>query len=259
MTATFASMTALPKGRRPNPKKAATQLSGPIRVFSIGGSETADYDDTGTVVGSYRPDLHDMVTTRGGLTLTWIGCRAGGPAGHPSRPTHALAGASCRQWLNTIPSGGVGTNALGGLPENLIAFPFNIGILECVVNTANDNAETATWRTDHVDLVTEILSVHPAGRLIPLSPFDAGPDTPRRVNLATIRGQFWDMIDDLYVAGYSDNIYPCVIDVVHRDVDMDPGEPKGDAVHWTREGASLKIASRIFPVFMNAAGYDAVW
>lgn len=173
--------------------------------------------------------------------------------------TFTRAGASCQEWLNTIPSGGVGSLALGSAPQNLASYPFDVGILETVINTANDNAETATWRADQVDLVTEILGVHPSAVLILLSPFDGGPDTPRRTNLATIRGLFDDVLDDLYVAGFEDQIVPCDVDVVHRDVDMDPAEAKGDAVHPTQDGGSLKTASAIFPAFMNATGRDAVW
>lgn len=63
--------------------------------------------------------------------------------------TFTRAGASCQEWLNTIPSGGVGSLALGSAPQNLASYPFDVGILETVINTANDNAETATWRADH--------------------------------------------------------------------------------------------------------------
>ena len=154
---------------------------------------------------------------------------------------------------------GVGLHALGSAPETLSSYPFDVGILECVVNTANDNAETSTWRTDYVDLVGEIRSVHPSARLILLSPFDAGPDSPRRTNLATIRGLWDDMLADLVAAGHDSYFVPCDIDVIHRDVDMDPAEAKGDAVHWTQAQGALKVASRIFPAFMNATGRDAVW
>lgn len=258
MTATYASVTSLPKGRRPNIKKLPILIPNPIRIFSLGGSWSADYDDTGSVVGSYRYHLHEMATSRGGLTLDWLGCRAGGPAGHPSRPTHALAGASCQQWLNTIPGGGVGSLALGSPPQTLSSYLFDVGFLETILNTANSNTETATWRADQVDLVTEIFEVRPSSVLVLFSPFDGGPDVPRRANLATMRGWFADVLDDLYVAGYYNKIVPCDIDVMHRDVDMDPNEPKGGAVHPAEDRGALKAASAAFPALMNATGRDAV-
>lgn len=247
MAATYASQTSLPRGTRPNIKKLSPLAVSPLKLGTVGGSITFGYD---LYLDSYRYQLHNLLTTRGGLSITWIGCRTGGTA--PADKTHGLNGSSIKEF------GPGGLNDMQTAPQNLgTTYTPDILIVEGIVNTAASDAETATWRTDYVAAITAWAAAVPAMRFVLLGTFDAGNDA-RRARIATIAGQWSSMLSDLDGAGLSSRYVAKAALSITKNMDQTYNEAINDRVHWNDRG-QLKVADDIFPLVMNACGLDAVW
>lgn len=246
MAATWQSQTSLPRGTRPNIKKLSPALTGTIKLGTVGGSITYGYD---VYNDSYRLNLYNLLTTRGGLTISMIGPRTNGTA--PATATHGLNGSSVKDF------GPGNVNDLLTAPNNLATYAPDVLIIEPIVNTAASDAETTSWRTDCVASITAWASAVPAMRMVIMGTFDAGNDA-RRTRIATIAGVWSSMLSDLDAAGLSSRYVPITRLSINKNMDQTYNEAMNDRVHWNDRG-QLKVADDLFPAVMNACGYDAVW
>lgn len=248
MSATYATKTTLPLGTRPNINKLSLLRSplGTVTVARRGGSETYGY---GVWQSSYGYDLYNLLTTRGGITPSFVGCYTNASADSHVQSSHAQIGISPVQYL----SGGL--YDMGTAPRSLATYLPDLLIEDTVVNAANDDALTASWLTDVSAYFDYAHSLSPATRFVIMTGFEAA-DAARRARIATINALMPDLQAHLDGAGI---LYVMAeARIIARDTDQDPAEAIGSRVHWNARGG-LKIADCLFPAVMNALGLDAVW
>lgn len=245
--ATWQSKTSFALGIRPNIKKLPNPLTGTIKIGTVGGSITYGYDGYDD---SYRYNLYNYLTTRGGLTVSFVGPYSNGTA--PANNTFSIIGTSVKEF-------GPGGTADMELTPRLLGTSFmpDILIVEGIVNTANSDVETATWANDYFSSVVDWATLVPQMRFVLLGPFESGADD-RRLRIETIRGQWNTVMTNLSAAGLFNRFVSTPKICIERDVDQTYNEALGSRVHWNTRG-QLKAADNIFPLVMNAAGYDTVW
>ena len=241
---TWQSQTTQPRGTRPN---VATPLSPPlagtIKIATGGTSLTYGY---GGFNDSYRLNLYNLLTQRGGLSINMIGCYSNGTS--PANATHSTVASNTTQML----AGQVYDYAQ---PARLLGTTWipDVMIVEHGTNNATD-ALAPTFRADYVAMCEYIQSLCPSVRLVLLT-IPTGGDANRRGHIVTLNGLWDDIQADLASASI-----PHVLasgQVLTHGADQLPAEAPS-WLHWGPSG-QLKIADALFPAVMNACGYDAVW